>query len=201
MPTAAGGGNNPLVASGTATSEGLMTLSSDGRYLVFAGYGASPGGATSLPGSASASIPRVVGRLDLATGTVDTSTVLTDYSNGNMPRGVASPDGSNFYLTGGTGGLPSAPLGGVTSTQLTAAPGANNTLVNLRGVTLTGGNVNITTSSGTPVRIGQVGTRLPTAPPQDLNPLPGTPTSGGSPYGLFFADLDATPAVETLYVA
>jgi hypothetical protein len=199
VPTAASGSNNPLVASGTATSEGLMTLSTDGRYLVFAGYGAAPGGAASLP--ASTTVPRVVGRLDLATGAVDTSTALTDYSSGNNPRGVASTDGSNFYLTGGTGGLRYAPFGGTTSTLLTAPPGVNNTLVNLRGVTLTGGNVNITTSSGSAVRIGQVGTGFPTAPPQDINPLPGTPTSGGSPYGMFFADLDATPGVETLYVA
>src|SRR4051812_36707728 len=33
MPTTASGSNKPLIASGTATSEGLLTRSTDGRYL------------------------------------------------------------------------------------------------------------------------------------------------------------------------
>src|SRR4051812_11245398 len=38
LPTTASGANRPLVASGTAQSEGLLTRSADGRFLVMTGY-------------------------------------------------------------------------------------------------------------------------------------------------------------------
>src|SRR4051794_34133122 len=38
VPTVAGGSNLPMVASGTATSEGLLSLSPNGQYLAFTGY-------------------------------------------------------------------------------------------------------------------------------------------------------------------
>ncbi|MGH9819709.1 MAG: DUF3616 domain-containing protein, partial [Pyrinomonadaceae bacterium] len=50
-PTAVNGANKRLTASGTATSEGLMTRSTDGNYLVFTGYDADLGTA-SITGSA-----------------------------------------------------------------------------------------------------------------------------------------------------
>src|SRR5215467_4285783 len=40
LPTSPSGGNQALIASGTATSEGLLTRSADGLYLVLAGYNA-----------------------------------------------------------------------------------------------------------------------------------------------------------------
>ena len=40
LPTTSSGANRRLIASGTATSEGLMTRSADGRYLLLAGYDA-----------------------------------------------------------------------------------------------------------------------------------------------------------------
>src|SRR5262252_11202516 len=40
VPTAPSAPNQPLIASGTATSEGLLTRSADGHYLVLAGYNA-----------------------------------------------------------------------------------------------------------------------------------------------------------------
>ena len=42
MPTTAGGGNNPLTAEGTDSSEGLLTRSVDGTQLVLTGYGVAP---------------------------------------------------------------------------------------------------------------------------------------------------------------
>ncbi len=38
MPTVASGSNHRLIASGTATSEGMITTSVDGRYVVLTGY-------------------------------------------------------------------------------------------------------------------------------------------------------------------
>jgi hypothetical protein len=48
MPTTVEGDNKQLIASGTATSEGLITLSNDGQYLVLAGYARDLGGSSSL---------------------------------------------------------------------------------------------------------------------------------------------------------
>src|SRR5215471_13430423 len=42
LPTSATGSNQPLIASGTATSEGLLTRSADGRFLLAPGYATSP---------------------------------------------------------------------------------------------------------------------------------------------------------------
>ena len=77
LPTTASGANHRLISSGTATSEGLMTRSVDGRYLVLTGYDA-PMPTTGLAGTASATVPRVVGRVDDA-GTIDTTTALTTF--------------------------------------------------------------------------------------------------------------------------
>jgi hypothetical protein len=85
MPTTASGSNKPLIASGTATSEGLLTRSSDGQYLMLTGYGSTLPAAGSLAGTASATVNRVVGRVDGA-GAIDTSTALSDFADGNNPR-------------------------------------------------------------------------------------------------------------------
>ena len=43
MPIATSGANQPFTLSGTATSEGQMTLAADGHSIVLAGYAAEPG--------------------------------------------------------------------------------------------------------------------------------------------------------------
>src|SRR5262245_14351096 len=43
LPTVDSGSNQMLTASGNATSEGFLTRSVDGRYLVLPGYDAAPG--------------------------------------------------------------------------------------------------------------------------------------------------------------
>jgi hypothetical protein len=54
---------------------------------------------------------------------------------------------------------------------------------------------------GSAVRLGTVGSGLPTAAGQTITNLPGFATSTGSPYAFFFADLDpTTPGLDTLYV-
>ena len=196
LPTALAGANAPLIASGTATSEGLLTRSADGRFLTLTGYGIPLGGsAVSLPGTASATVPRVVGRVD-ASGAVDTSTRLTDYADANNPRGAVSTDGTALWVTGGSGGVRYATLGATTSTQL------STTVTNLRGVNLVAGaQLAVSTGSGSAVRVGTVGAGLPTTPGQTITNLPGFPVSG-SPYAFAFAALAPNAVgVDTLYVA
>ena len=57
----------------------------------------------------------------------------------------------------------------------------------------------MSTGLGTAVRVGTVGTGLPTSAATTTN-LPGFGTAG-SPYAFFFADLDGTAGLDTLYVA
>jgi hypothetical protein len=192
LPTVTSGSNNPLIASGTATSEGLLTLSADGRYLLLTGYDTTLGGTASLAGT---SVPRVIGRVD-AQGNIDTSTALTDFSSGNNPRSVASSNGTDIWVGGGAGGVRYTTLGSTTSTQL------STTVTNIRSVEIFNGQLYVSDSSGTTVRLGTVGTGLPTTSGQVITNLPGLPTSTGSPYAFFFADLDPnTAGLDTLYVA
>lgn len=194
MPTTVAGAQKQLIASGTATSEGLLTRSDDGRFLLLTGYARDLGGAGSLSGTSGATVNRSVGRVD-PSGGVDTSTALTDFADGNNPRGCASSDGTALWVTGGAGGIRAATLGATTSTQV------STTVTNLRQPGIFEGQLYVSTSSGSAVRVGTVGTGLPTTAGQTITNLPGFPTTG-SPYGYFLADLDGTVAgLDTLYVA
>src|SRR5579872_3241273 len=95
MPIApSSSGNRALTAAGNATSEGELARSTDGRYLVLAGYNAAPGTAA-IAGTAGTSVSRVIARVD-SNGLVDTTTALTDADSGGNPRGAVSTDGLNF---------------------------------------------------------------------------------------------------------
>ena len=191
LPTAISGANHRLIASGTATSEGLLSLSADGRFVVLTGYDVTPGGTTTVTSSTAA---RVVGRLDAA-GAIDTTTALTDFATGNNPRSVASPDGTNLWVAGAAGGVRFAALGATTSVQL------STTVANIRQASIFSSQLYVSDSSGSAVRLGAVGAGLPTMAGQTITNLNGLSASAGSPYAFFFADLDGTPGLDTLYVA
>ncbi len=194
LPTAAS--NKPLIASGTAASEGLLSRSADGHYLLLTGYGTTPPYSASLSGTKSSAVPRTIGRIDAA-GNVDTTTSLTDAVSGNNPRSVASADGSSFYIAGGAGGVNYAPLGATTSTNIIATP------ANLRQLNIYGGQLYASSGSGTGTKgVMSIGSGLPTTPGQTATRLPGlSDTLTADSYGYYFADLDGTPGVDTLYVA
>jgi hypothetical protein len=195
MPTTASGNQHQLIASGTATSEGLLTLSADGRYLMLTGYARDLGGSGSVVTTASATVPRTVGRVD-ANGNVDTSTALTDFADANNPRSAVSTNGTDIWVGGAAGGVRYTTLGSTTSTQL------STTVTNIRQVNIFNGQLYASDSSGTTSRLGTVGTGTPTTSGQTITSLPGFPTSTGSPYAFFFADLNGGVAgVDTLYVA
>jgi hypothetical protein len=191
-PTAASGSNHMLTASGTATSEGLITQSTNGKYVLLTGYDTAVGTA-SITTSASASINRVVGRLD-ALGNLDTTTALNNAFSAGNPRSVTSDDGVELWLSGSNGGVLYASIGNTATTATIAT-----STTNLRQIDIFGGQLCVTSASGS-LRLGAVGSGLPTAS-TTITGLTGFPTSGGSPYGFFFADLDGMPGVDTLYVA
>jgi hypothetical protein len=193
MPTGSNGNSHALIASGVASSEGLISRSTDGHFVVLTGYDSPLGGSASVAGTTSALVPRVVGRVD-AFGEVDTSTALTDFASGNNPRGAASTDGTDLWVSGAVDSAHFTTLGSSTSVQL------STTVTNLRAVGIFGSQLFVSDSSGSSVRLGAVGTGLPTTAGQTIANLPGFPTSG-SPYAFFLADLDGKAGLDTLYVA
>jgi hypothetical protein len=195
MPTTTPMVGHRLVASGVATSEGYITQSTDGKFVVLTGYDSAIPAASSLAGTASATVPRVVGRLDAA-GNVDTTTALTDAANGGNPRSCASDHGTNLWFAGSVGGSRFTTLGATTSVQL------STTVANLRQTQIYGGQLYVSDASGSAVRLGAVGMGLPMTAGQTIVNLNGYLTSTGSPYGFYLADLDPnTPGVDVLYVA
>jgi hypothetical protein len=88
LPTTASGSNKPLVGSGSANSEGMLTLSANDSDLVATGYDAAVG-ASNLSSSAAASVPRTVAVVN-GSDTVNTSTALTDFADGNNPRSAVA---------------------------------------------------------------------------------------------------------------
>jgi uncharacterized protein len=196
VPTTTVGAQRRLVCSGSATSEGWLTRSTDGQYIVFPGYDAAVGTAN-ITTSPSATVPRVIGRAG-ASGTLDTSTALTDAISGGNPRGAASTNGTDLWISGTSsgGGIRYATFGATTSTALNTA-----TVTNLRSTAIFGGQLYVSANSGA-FRLATVGTGTPTTTGQTITNLPGFPTATTTPYQFFFADLDAGVAgVDTVYVA
>ena len=198
MPTAASGTNLALTATGSSSSEGLMTLSTDGKYLVLGGYNTDTGYVT--PNSTSATLlTRVIGRVD-GLAAVNTSTSLgTVGFSGNNIRGVASVDGTSFYMSGSGSGVRRAVFGDTTSTRISSSAALYAS--NYRSIAIFNNQLFVTSTSGNSKGLLSVGTGLPTDTGNVVTAAPGFPTTG-SPYGFFFADLSSTiPGVDVVYVA
>lgn len=194
MPTVAAGANEPFTLSGTATSEGLLSLSADGRFLVLGGYAAVPGTAQ-VASSTSAAVNRVIARVD-AQGTVDTSTTLPAAFSGNNLRSAASTNGTDLWAAGGTSGAQYAVFGASASLQVVGTPS------NIRALAVFGGQLYGSSGSSTYRNVFKLGDGTPTAAGGAATSFSGMPTANASPYE--FALLDRDPMVagpDTLYVA
>jgi beta-lactamase superfamily II metal-dependent hydrolase len=190
MPIAAAGLQRALTTNGTSTAEGLMSRSADGAYLILPGYDAVPTAAVPAAG-----VNRVVGRVDNL-GNVDTSTTEAGTS-GNM-RGAGSTNGTTIWLSTSAAGVRATTFGATgAATQL------STTVANIRAVNIFGGQIYISSASGTFQGISAIGSGTPTTSGQTTTLLNGFPTvAGPQPYGFFFADLTAGVAgLDTIYVA
>lgn len=176
-----------MVLPGNSTSEGQLTLSADGRYLVFGGYDTALGtsGITT-----STTIPRAVGRASMA-GAVDVYD--TDAYAGNNFRGGYSNDGSAFFLVASNGGVRSMNAPGPVT-----APASTGSPTNLRVLNAFdfGGGQRYFVSTGSAlggwIGIGEFNTVTGL-----IAPLPGMPTATGpSAYDFVF-----NAAGTTLWVA
>jgi hypothetical protein len=196
MPTANSGSTHEFVESGSATNDGLLTLSADGQYLYATGYEDAPG-TTKI--TKAAGIPRVVGIVS-QTGVVDTSTALTDSQtegSSTSPNNFRSATGP----TGGTSSIYNAGDGGVA----VASDGATtNTFLNTTNSNGTPHQIEIYNSNlylSTTTNIVQVGTGLPTSGSPTLTNLISSTPTGFDPNGFAFATLGSGSTADTLYVA
>jgi autotransporter-associated beta strand protein len=172
-----------LMDSGTATSNGYLSRSVNGRIVQLSGYNATPGTA-GIANSMATSNARVVAVINGA-GSVDTSRAFTMLSGSNYRR-VVSIDGSDFWAAG---------QGGIVYTG-TASSGTGTSLLtgNTRSVGLTNGSLFASTASssfngaGSSLGIYQIGTAIaPTSAPaaSEIVNIINTGT-GSSPYGFQF---------------
>lgn len=192
-------GTSAFTIGGSSGTEGFLTRSADGRYLLVPGYNAAAGTAA-VAGTTSAATNRVVGRV-ASGGTFDTSTRLTDAFSGGNIRSAASANGSGIYAVGNSGGVVYVPFGntGASTSVSTGSP------TNDRMVGVFGGNLYVSSGSSPTYGVAQVGTGLPTASGQAQTLLPGFPTAStnsASSYAFLFTDQSATvPGLDVLYVA
>ncbi|MEA2236859.1 MAG: hypothetical protein QOC81_1583 [Thermoanaerobaculia bacterium] len=186
MPTAVAGSR--LVAVGNSTTEGFLTRSQDGQYLIVPGYDAAVAAVTP---AASTTIPRVIGRVG-PNGVVDTTSSYVDATTPGNLRSATSVDGTRFWTSGSTVGARTVVFGATTSTTI------STTNQNTRNIAVFGNQLYIGSGAGAVIRIGTVGSGTPTTSGQTMATLPGVPVTP-TVNGFFFADLDGTPGIDTLY--
>ena len=191
LPTATAGSNGILTLSGTATSEGGLSRSADGRHVTLAGFESAVGTA-SVAGSTT---NRIVALMDSA-GTIDTTTRLTTLS-GTDVRGVTA-DGTDIWVAAASGGIYYLVAG---------AQGGEKQVVNLpssaRWPGIFDGQLYLSSGSSPYIGINKSATTLPKGTAAAAVLLTGMSVSPGSPYGFAFVDHDPAkaPNLDTLYIA
>ena len=204
MPTTTGTGStpNPLSSSGSATSEGGLSLSTDGTTLLVPGYDAPPG-TTGIASTAASATPREVAEVD-SSGDIDTTTTLgsTAFSGNNIRSAAAVTSGSGIWA-GGAGGTEATQGGTWYTTE-----GANTSTMleggNFRWVNIFNSQLyNSSASATSPAIIGvnKIGSGLPTTTGQTNSVLPGVDSSSsGTPYGYLLLS-EGGNGIDTAYVA
>jgi hypothetical protein len=188
LPTTDNASTHALTESGSALNDGELTLSADGQSLIATGYDAAPGVASI---TSATNTPRTVAIVS-PTGTVDTSTSLTDSTTegNNFRSATTAVTGGNIYVGSGGGA-------GITTDGATSATYLNGDKVH--EVQVVNGNLYESTTKA----INQVGSGLPTGgSPSDASLITGAnlPANFG-PDQFAFVTLGSGPGPDTLYVA
>jgi len=188
LPTTQSGSTHYLTESGSALNDGELTDSADGQSLVATGYDA-PTGVASI--TSAINTPRTVAIVS-PTGTVDTSTLLSDSTTeaNNFRSATTAATGGSIY-TGSGGGVGITSDGGTAATYLTSDK--------VHEVQVVDGQLYESTTKN----IDQVGTGLPTGGTQtDTALLSGAnlPSDFG-PDQFALVTLGSGPGPDTLYVA
>lgn len=169
LPFAASAGSNGIVAGGTTTSNGAISRSQNGRYILVPGWSTN----SSLSGSASVgaanstniycAIRPVNGSGIVGNGVTGTSNW---FSAANDFRGATSDDGTNFWVSGATLGIRYTPDGTTLTTISTYNNGTgsvatNTSSTNTRAVQIINGQLYFSTGASTQ-GVYQVGVGKPT---------------------------------------
>jgi hypothetical protein len=134
-------GDFKLATSGTATSEGAISLSPNGKLLTIAGYDIAPGTA-SIANTTSAIVARKILAINKNGGMIALSS-STAYSANNIRSAVSNASGD--YWAGGT----SSSAGGVQYFGNGTAGQVSSTVTNIRVVNIFNDQLYFSTSSGT----------------------------------------------------
>jgi len=181
-------GENVLTNAGTATSEGMITLSPNGYYLALAGYNIAPGTAA-IASSTSSTTNRKILKVDNARNFTSLLS-STAYSRNNI-RGVVT-NGSDYWASGygstaGTNGVQYFGTG--------TAGQVSSTSTNIRAINIFNNQLYYSSAASTGYGIFQVGTGLPSATSQTSTLMINTGSSTGC-YGFVI-----NPTSDICYVA
>lgn len=195
LPIAVSGSNRALTLSGLASVEGQLSRSSDGKYLILAGYAAAPG-SKDISSSSSATYNRVVGRIDAA-GTINTATASTGFT-ASAVRGATSHDGTGLWITSDIGVY-------YTTLNSTAVPTMLD-LANTRAIGIfgrgTAAQLYASSSAGSNLGMNTIGSGLPTMNGATVTRLPGfTDANSPASVGFVIFDRDNNGTPDQIYVA
>ncbi len=168
-------GTNKLVNSGSATSEGILSLSQDKLYLTLAGYDATSG-VTGIVATTAAATNRKLLRIDNALNIVPVISA-TAFSGNNIRSGVYY---NNNYWAAGTGST--AGTNGVQYFGTGTPVQVSSTVTNVRSINIFNNQLYFSTGSGT-VGIYSVGTGMPTITAQTSTSIIASTGTSPSPYG------------------
>lgn len=195
MPSGASG--TRLTASGSATSEGKLSVSPNGEYVALLGYDAQENTA-----NVKAIANRTVAIIKTADGSVDLTTTgpLAGTANDNARSATVDNTGTNIWIANHSGAASSRGVFYLSLGQTT--PGNQLANPNSRGVRIFGGQLYEWGDASGNYGVFEVGSGLPISGSQTLNGLPGISGSTLGTYGFFMADLDNTvPGYDTLWMA
>lgn len=188
------GGNNRITAQGSSSNDANMTISANGQYFVLGGYNSDTGIATI---SGVAGVNRTICRIAMD-GTWDTKTLMdTAKSKGNA-RGVASNDGTGFWLVGSNTGVRYVPYASTGSGNDTATI-VSTTVTNNRTIQAWGGDLVVGTGSGS-VRAGVL-TGFPMTSGNTLVSFPNMSTTMTA-NNIYLTNLPGGPTgINTMYIS
>jgi hypothetical protein len=130
VPIPSSGAAGTLIQSGTATSEGALSLTQDRSAIVFAGYNVAVGSqTTSISSASSALVPRGIGEVS-ALGTYSFVAQTTAFSGNNIRTATGTSPTGNFYAGGGNSGTVLLPFGASGSAGTAIQTTNANTRVN-----------------------------------------------------------------------
>ena len=162
-----------MTNSQSATSEGSLSLSSNGYYLSLGCYNA-PSGTASIASSTSIAVPRLAVSVDNSANISSIS--ANNFYSGNNIRGAATDGCGAFWGSGAADGIDYFAATGSTTIN-SGAP------TNTRVTAIFNGQLYCSTGSGT-AGIYSVGTGVPTT---GGNVPVAVITNGSSPYGFAFS--------------